>query len=644
MGRSAEDGELWVADTFDAGQETWVSNHSFENWLPEERASDHEQVPWDQEARSDALENFLDQALQAGQRDSQGVFTLAREQARNKLARFQLHSPGHWAVKFVQFIVRTGSQSPMTFRSTGEFTELSFDLGPQFEVEQFESRFYGSLANPEPPWNYLLASLWSVGVGETRPFALHLTGYQIGWQWDGEQLHRRDASPSAELSSFRVSHLGKVARSPLRGKKLAKARKQELSRALMSRCFVCPLPLTVDGLRIDALQLCPHQGWRETQCPVKVGFLDLAELQAWTLPPGSFREEPSKPRQNVKLWGRTLGDEFWLLDTEPTRVEASLAYVLTWHTNLKGPKDISALKERPLTKRSSCFFVQDGSIIGGFELAMPETSCAFGLYLSAFGIKTDLTGLEIVDSEEAEKRAHAAIRLLLGSLKKPSQPEVGAPAVELASAGILKQAVVNLAQTLVINMSPLFVPLPLLMTMLTTGREELQHSLTDRILRDLELSFCEVDHHLSLRPERDILSYFPPDSALPPGLRDSQRWSGGDPLLYGKVELATMTTHAQPSRGESLAAHPKIVVRLKRAYSYAVKRSILNSWDGDPQLKNLDGVHWLARDDASKDMIYLEKDGLCIEVECSPKSSGTLALMWELIKLIKASIEESEQN
>ena len=59
---------------------------------------------------SDPLHSYLSQARSEGEQDSQGVFSLSKEQVLEKMATFSFPFRGAWLVRLVQSLVATGNR------------------------------------------------------------------------------------------------------------------------------------------------------------------------------------------------------------------------------------------------------------------------------------------------------------------------------------------------------------------------------------------------------------------------------------------------------------------------------------------------------------------------------------------------------
>lgn len=379
-------------------------------------------------ANPSELESFLKSQSCEGTVESVGHFTLAREEALRKLAEFQLPFEGAWAVKLIQAIVAGGSKDPI--RVDLLTTEIQFYfLGPAFTLDQVEQAFF----NPEPPQDrslrHLLAALWSVGLKLRWGFQVAFPGQSETLIWDGQQFHRVESQIRRDCVVISLAPLQqRSSLSWVAGIATSGHRNAEILMAMAESCFTCPLPLTVDGRRLDSLQRARRHGWSNKTYPISMGFA-RAELPTFGVPPATFDGKPKSLTPSAFSasddgggW-KKVGSK--LLDEVEEVEETSVAFLVCVNMELvsKGKSSVWEQRFGP----SLAYWILDGAVVGEQHFWGGDTHCSLGCFLSAEGLETDLTTLRIVKSEQRDERlrlAQIALREALQSVDKGSFEEL----------------------------------------------------------------------------------------------------------------------------------------------------------------------------------------------------------------------------
>ncbi|MBT9583947.1 hypothetical protein IV102_11440 [bacterium] len=344
--------------------------------------------------RLSELEQFLQQQVDEGQRDSSGQFTLSRDKALEKLAAFQLPRASAWVLKVVQGVV--ASQAPsLTIKQTSTDTEFYFDPAQAWTLAMIEAAFYDPESSDSLALDYLKRGLWAVSLNEMRPFRLALPNHPEALVWTGQEF-RRAAGQSPDSVSLMVSH-----RTLFEGKGIILLRSFEAARVnaqileeLTQFAYVCSIPLTVDRRRIDALQACPSHGQSASSYPIRLGFAK-ADLPNLTIPPGSLSGYIPKEAGDSRM-ARVFQSQV----TIPSLISVGL--LLTAH--------VARVKEGRTTvwrcqKRDSCiYWVLDGVVVAREALLLPDFSVSCAVFASAQGLRTDLTGFNLARDEVRSAR------------------------------------------------------------------------------------------------------------------------------------------------------------------------------------------------------------------------------------------------
>lgn len=195
---------------------------------------------------------------------------------------------------------------------------------------------------------------------------------------------------------------------------------------LARNCYACPLPLTVDGRRIDGFQrssnftesddLVDHSSTPTRILPLFVGDAQAA-LPALGVAPGTFLELPRSLEGSPK---KVPDDNQWetasrlkMKSTTPFQ-DATLPFLLNIHIRLGGGPKNRYWEES--SGPSTAFWVLDGGILAQNRLLSERTTCSVACFLNAEGLETDLTTLDLRDSAERAQRLSLAKQALYPAL------------------------------------------------------------------------------------------------------------------------------------------------------------------------------------------------------------------------------------
>ena len=396
------------------------------------------------------LELFLRSQSTEGRVDSRGAFTVSRQEALKKLAAFALPFAGAWAVKVIQGLVAVGTDFPIRVDLLA--TEIHFFfLQPDFSLLEFEDRFF----TPEPPerrsLRHILTGLWTVALKEKWGFQLAFADSSTTLIWDGHELHRVESSRKRDCACLTLAPLQQKSKlSWVAGVAMAGHRNAELLMTLAQRCYLCPVPLTVDGRRLDSLQRSPENGWGELTFPFAVNFAQ-ADLPALKIPPGTFSGapipiHPTSPTLFVEEGGgwKRLGEQ--RMKNLKACQESPLPFILCANMKRKDSGDHKWVNSRG---PSSISWVLDGAVVDRDPLVDRMLHISVGCFVSAEGLETDLTTLKLIDSPEKRRRienSKVSLRTALKQLEKERFEETfeAGAATPKAIGGVLMVAGVGL--------------------------------------------------------------------------------------------------------------------------------------------------------------------------------------------------------
>lgn len=342
------------------------------------------------------LESFLHAQLAEGTLNSSGQFTLAREKALEKMAAFQLPRETAWVLKIIQAAVLSGA-TQLNIKLTGTDTEFHFDVQDGWTLEAIEEAFFNPEISPNAGLDQLKRGLWSVSLNGMRPFHIALDQAGHSLVWTGHDF-KRPACKANPGCSLLVSH-----RTIFEGKGLPILRSFEAARGnadlaaeLGQNAFVCPIPLTLDGRRLDALQACPSHGLSRGRYPVFLSLASEPDLPALPVPPGSLVKY--RPKEHVDSRLQEL-----LRQVEVPRRPVA-ACLISIHVEQVNRNKRTIWEEYP--QEPLLYWVRHGVVVRREPIRNlnPGTvSCA--VFASAEGLRSDLTGFNVAtDLATAERR------------------------------------------------------------------------------------------------------------------------------------------------------------------------------------------------------------------------------------------------
>lgn len=368
------------------------------------------------------MDFFLNQQSESGHWESEGQFTLAKEKALEKIANFQLPFENAWILKLVQWAVCGGNTTPIEVAL--QLKETRFVFG-EFDctLDTIEQEFF----NPEPQGNralgHLLAALWAIGLAEKSTFLLCLPDQNEGLLWNGDRLERRKLPQVPRQVSLAIGapQQGTGAVGWVKSMIGSSSRNADLLSILSERCFTCPVPLSVDGRRIDSYFHCPTHKDSETNIVLTLETHEAA-LPSLTTPPQTFHRKVLSNRQAQLRLTKFPYDPTY----RDVRIEASKSQTIpqsanvaclltahrTWTTSGQKPEWLDA------SQRNLLLWIQDGVVVEESQLLRGSFAMSTTVFISADGLRNDMTGLKLVECEEKKSRYHKMITAMHSLLEK----------------------------------------------------------------------------------------------------------------------------------------------------------------------------------------------------------------------------------
>lgn len=334
-----------------------------------------------------SVSEFLTEATLEGELIDEGQFTLSGHRSLAKLGEFALPFEAAWVLKVLQAIVASGVQSAVEVKLKRDASQVWFDPDSSWTISRLEEAFFDLGDSEVRSLNHLKQALWALGLGGRRAIRVALPGSDECLVWNGVRLRRSTLEADVKRGLIEASPLGVGAvKSTWIGRQLLTSeRNADISKALTEYATTFPLPLTLDGRRIDGLELDSRRGWAKTRIPFCV-VAGEADLPPFPIPPGT-RERTGQMSKIDLEREKSLA----ILVTAFLKRELLMTY---------GPKEV----------KSQLVWVQDGIVLRREDLSFPLSVSAVTIFISADGLKTDLTGMQLLDSEERTRRAIEATR------------------------------------------------------------------------------------------------------------------------------------------------------------------------------------------------------------------------------------------
>lgn len=346
---------------------------------------------------SDPLHSYLSQARSEGEQDSQGVFSLSKEQVLEKMASFSFPFRGAWLVRLVQSLVATGNRDGIEVQLLKEKAVVRGGLGARWTLDEVEEAFFAPHLNVSVGLHYLRTVLWFLALAGKRELWLHIPGQKDVLYWSGTEFRRFE--DENHLASFQlvVSHFSYSETLPTFGASpKAVSENADLLHAASHRLYACPAPLTVDGRRLDTLF---HPGFSEganRRFPVVVGTRVEQGLPSFQLPPGTFAGVKAGELSGFPI---TEG-----IDSANSASDQPVA--LAWVVTANGKKGRDVERWEPGQAGNRLHWIVDGAETAQMVIGSQELSCSVSFLLSAQSLSFDVSGFGIRRDELYQARLH----------------------------------------------------------------------------------------------------------------------------------------------------------------------------------------------------------------------------------------------
>ncbi|MFA5506979.1 MAG: hypothetical protein WC314_23790 [Vulcanimicrobiota bacterium] len=355
------------------------------------------------------LLSYLQGQAGEGVKDSEGDFTISEENARKKLARFALPRETAWISKLLQAAVGWGMSSVSIHQSQAE-TQIFFEPPEPVRIpteREVVNTLLSSKVVAETPLEHFCLGLRALVEQAKLSFLLILhdgdstfqpiyAGWFFAEMTEQARMNKRFArAPGLTLT---VRHTPLLT-APRIGE-LAPKHGLSISQELRDYAFFCPVPVVLGGLHLEGALDSPMVA------PSSVVPLVFSGLNGLNHSPGGM---PLPPDYEEK--------QFSFL-THPRRArrsyggarDFSCAYLLTATSPFNGL--VSAYR------RSSFKWVRDGILIQESFLNVRTEVLSLHILADARGLKTDLTGFQMLQDDLFHQRRTEVLGSLAQRLRE----------------------------------------------------------------------------------------------------------------------------------------------------------------------------------------------------------------------------------
>ncbi len=369
-------------------------------------------------ADAKAIDHLIESFREAGDMDSQGVFTLSGRRAVGKLAKSLLIEPSDWILKVTQGACR--AQAPhLKISQTKKATHIHFDLPFRLDIKDLEESLVAGTSSLQPGIEELSSGLRAVGLGQDRAWVARFrTDQTVYWLLVQRGQIELETTVGAGHSSgdhtevllgiaFPVGQLGKLGGILRFGSAI-----QNEHATLRERARACSIPLSLDGHRVDNLRNNEPLGSFEKEallgisCPTPTPE-ELQRLPAPITIPKGLRQASDEPYLD-----RFHSEDPFYLSASTAVPDASSVqrWAYRYHKNGDGPSrgGRNATRHVPLPTPSRIYLVRFGVIVGRRNLGITEPIVA-DVFMCANHLRSDLSGLEAEVTPEILKRARSEI-------------------------------------------------------------------------------------------------------------------------------------------------------------------------------------------------------------------------------------------
>lgn len=361
---------------------------------------------------------YLDQLKGEGAFDSSGTFTVGEKVALEKLGAFQLPRDSAWVLKIVQAAVCWGA-SEIDVKQGRNRTSFAFSGTGSLDLESVQYALTSTEPSSCDVVGHLVVGLRAVGFGQWRNFEFHVFDRKShrSLQWDGESLSSRveesrnkPKSCVVEIGVDFTVPSGRFGRSRATVEEAAKE-----SVELSTKASVCPIPLKLDGRRLDVLN--PPEEYLPTPrvAQICLAWSEPTEGEILALPGGAKLKEPM-----FSIGNRLIDNRIYSIQGNKNDRDSESLLQLSYHYDIswKDPQGYYSVEGSEL-QTSWLHAVSDGVVCDSTPLGKASSRIRLDLYFSGRGLPTDISGLALIQKgRELARRRQRSLEFARCSINK----------------------------------------------------------------------------------------------------------------------------------------------------------------------------------------------------------------------------------
>lgn len=283
-----------------------------------------------------------------------------------------------------------GGADSIIIKQARRHTLVTWPACAALSIAELSDALANPKAKPQGPLGHLVVGLRAAGMGQGRSFVVSGPDGRLAWEARTSEMvadfQSRPTNDQRIKVDFPAGEVGRYLGPFFRT--LGRATDEYLD--VVFNADACPVPLTFDGRRLDGFD-CPVDGKRYLVEQLAKGWIKKPHdgLPALTIPARALKQAGGEPSGT-----------------------ASLMYKLHFHARSDQPR-----AQAPCSRLS---WLIDG-VIGHYEETRLSGQVTCELYISADGLRTDLSGMALLNSEAKKQRMRAAFQLFLPTLRQIQQ-------------------------------------------------------------------------------------------------------------------------------------------------------------------------------------------------------------------------------
>ena len=312
----------------------------------------------------------------------------------------ELPFPAAWALQIVQCAVREGAVASIQVELTSREARFHFYTST-FSLAEVEEAYVAEDSPQNIGLRHLINALKTLGLKLKWPFRLTMPKVNEALVWDGETFQRASVSKPPMKTTLKIKTSPTDKKSWVGGLIERADWNAEIQNALRRRCYTSPVPLIVDGRRLDSLQACWGHGWGPRTYPLALGFAE-ASIPALPISPGTFEKRPKTKGLEVEQ------DAAGAMARVSPRSMASVPFLVTYHLG----------EEERTPQESLLYWVEDGVVVETEPLLEARSTTTVGCFVNAEGLDVDPTSLDLPEGEERNRRKAIVRRAVAEELRE----------------------------------------------------------------------------------------------------------------------------------------------------------------------------------------------------------------------------------